>query len=230
MQKEHRYTTQNTWDTIAESFDTTRQKPWSICLDYISTLQPNDIIVDLGCGNGRHLIPSAQRCSQTIGIDLSQKFLMIINNKVKKMNLTNIALIHGDAVHLPFTDQSIDAILFIASLHNIQGKVHRQQALLELARVLKPQGTALISVWSRWQDKYYRHFFKQYFKRDHEFGDINIYWKQHNLNIPRFYHLYSRGEFRKELQQTGLMIQSLKSVYITSRRFPDNYFAVLQKA
>jgi tRNA (uracil-5-)-methyltransferase TRM9 len=230
MQNEHRFTAQKTWDTIAESFDATRQKPWSICLDFISTLRPDDIVVDLGCGNGRHLFPSAQRCAQAIGIDLSQKFLMIINNKLEKMDRTNISLIHGDAVHLPFADRSIDAILFIASLHNIQGKDHRLTALLELSRVLKPQGTALISVWSRWQDTYYRYFFKQYFRRGQEFGDINIWWRQHNLNIPRFYHLYSQGEFRKELQLTGLRIKSLTSVHIHSRRFPDNYFAVVEKA
>ncbi len=230
MQQEYRVTAQNTWDTIAESFDATRQKPWSICLDFISTLQSLDMVVDIGCGNGRHLIPCATHCSQAIGIDISQKFLTIIKKKLQNLDLQNISLIHGDAVQLPLADHSIDAVLFIASLHNIQGKHHRQTALQEIARILKPHGTALISVWSRWQDKYYRHFLKQYLIQTHNLGDITIWWRQHNQNIPRFYHLYSRGEFLKELQQAGLKVHSLKTAHIHSKRFPDNYFAIVKKS
>ncbi|HIG99808.1 MAG TPA: methyltransferase domain-containing protein [Thermoplasmata archaeon] len=230
MSLEYRLTAQNTWDTIADSFDTTRQTPWSICLDFISSLKQQYVVLDLGCGNGRHLLPCAQHCSQAIGIDISQKFLHIIQRKLHHTEYKNITLIHGDAVQLPLENQSIDAVLFIASLHNIQGKEHRQTALREIARILKPQGTALISVWSRWQDKFYRHFLKQYILRNREFGDIDIFWRQHNQNVPRFYHLYSRSEFLKELHHAGLQVQTMKSAHIHSTRFPDNYFAVVKKA
>lgn len=229
MQSGYRFTAQNTWDAIAESFDTTRQKPWSYCLDYINSLRQNDVVADLGCGNGRHLFACAQHCSYVMGVDISQRFLHIIDQKLRKTTYWNISLIHGDIVELPFADQTLDAVLFIASLHNIQGREHRQAALREVARVLKPQGTALISVWSRWQDRFYRHFLKQFIIRKRDFGDIDLWWRQHNLNIPRFYHLYSRSEFVQELLDAGLKIQHIESVRIHSKRFPDNYFAVIKK-
>ncbi len=229
MQQEYRFNAQNTWDIIADSFDTTRQKPWIICLDFIRTLRSTDIVADLGCGNGRHLFPCAQQCSSAIGVDISQRFLHIIQAKLRQTSYTDITLIHGDVVQLPFADQSLDAVLFIASLHNIQGREHRQKALREVTRVLKPTGVALISVWSRWQDKFYRHFLKQFITRNRDFGDIDIWWRQHNLNIPRFYHLYSKGEFLQELQGSGLEVERIESVRIHSRRFPDNYFAVVKK-
>lgn len=229
MQSEYRVTAQKTWDAIAESFDTTRQKPWSYCLDFIYSLRQNDVVVDLGCGNGRHLYPCAEKCSQVIGVDISQRFLRIIEKKLHNTSYRNISLIHADVVKLPIADSTLDAVLFIASLHNIQGKEHRRNALREVARVLKPQGTALISVWSRWQNKFYRHFFKQFIIRDHEFGDIDIYWRQHNLNISRFYHLYSRGEFLQDLQGAALNIEHIESVRIHSKRFPNNFFAVVKK-
>jgi alkylated DNA repair protein alkB family protein 8 len=229
MQSEYRLSAQKTWDAIAESFDATRQKPWSYCLDFINSLRQNDIVADLGCGNGRHLFSCAERCSHVIGIDISQRFLRIIEKKLHHTSYRNISLIHGDVVQLPFADGTLDAVLFIASLHNIQGREHRRTALTEITRVLKPQGTALISVWSRWQDKFYRHFLKEFIIRSRDFGDIDIYWRQHNLNIPRFYHLYSRGEFLQELQSVGLHIQHIESVRIHSKRLPDNYFAVVQK-
>jgi len=229
MSSEYRTTAQTTWDTIADSFDTTRQRPWSDCLRYIDSLPPNAVVADLGCGNGRHLLPCAEKCTHVIGVDLSQRFLHIISKKLFHKSITNVALVHADVVHLPFIDNSFDAILFIASLHNIQGKDHRQRALAEVARTLKPQGTALISVWSRWQGRFYRYFLKQLPLRNREFGDIDISWRQHNLNIPRYYHLYSKSEFLRELQDAALTIERFDSVQIHSKRGADNYFAVVKK-
>lgn len=229
MPSEFRSFSQKTWDSIAESFDTTRQKPWKYCLDFVDSLNKRDMVADIGCGNGRHLFPCAKKCSRVLGVDLSMKLLKIVQKKLHGKSLTNVSLIHADVVQLPFAQDSLDAVLFIASLHNIQGKNHRRVALKEILRVLKPQGVGLISVWSRWQDTYYKYFLKQFFVRTREFGDIDVYWRQHNLNIPRFYHLYSKNEFHRELRHVGFEIQRIKAVKIRSKRFPDNYFAYVQK-
>ena len=229
MQSVYRATAQQTWDAIAESFDTTRNRPWEYCLQFIGSLKKTDIVADLGCGNGRHLFPCAEHCSFVYGIDISSKLLRIVEKKIQTKSLHNVSLIHADLVSLPFTDKSLSVVLCIASLHNIQGKINRRAALTEIARVLKPQGTALISVWSRWQDKFYKQFLSQSILHPLTVGDIDIYWKQHNLSVPRFYHLYSRGEFYRDLEGANLHIEHIKSLRIHSKRFPDNYFAVVQK-
>jgi alkylated DNA repair protein alkB family protein 8 len=229
MQPEYRTSVEETWDTIAESFDTTRKKPWKICIDFICSLKNSDVVADIGCGNGRHLLPCAENCSHVVGIDISQNFLRIVQNKLPHKSIHNVLLIHADVVQLPLADNSFDAALLIASLHNIKGKEHRRRALQEVARMLKPNGVALISVWSRWQDMYLQYFMKQFIVRSREFGDIDVFWRQHNLNVPRFYHLYSKGEFLRELHSARFYIQSLQSVKIHSKRFPDNYFAVVEK-
>jgi tRNA (uracil-5-)-methyltransferase TRM9 len=229
MQPEYQSTAQETWDAIADSFDTTRQKPWNYCLDFIHSLKNTDMVADIGCGNGRHLFPCAECCSHVVGVDISQKLLRIVQKKLRNKAIDNVILVHADVVQLPFADDRLDAVLFIASLHNIQGNEHRLTALKEVARVLKPNGIALISVWSRWQDKYYKHFLKQLIVRTRDFGDIDVYWRQHNLNVPRFYHLYGKAEFFQELHAAGLSVDSVVSVKIHSKRFPDNYFAVVRK-
>ena len=223
--------TQETWDTIAESFDTTRQKPWKQCIEFIETIPKNSTTVDLGCGNGRHLIPCARHCKKVIGIDISKKLLQITQEKIKKNNLKNITLIHSDATYIPLKNNTIDVILFVAALHNIKGRDKRVQTLKEIKRVLKKNGQALITVWSRWQEKYRKEFFKKWFIRSSssEFGDINIYWRQHGLNIPRFYHLYSKKEFIKDLKEAGLEILTVQDVKIHSKKHPDNYFAICKK-
>jgi len=222
---------QETWDCIAESFDKTRRKPWNQCVDFIKTLKKTDLVVDMGCGNGRHLIICAENCKQVIGLDISIKLLYIVNNILIEKNLKNVFILHSDVTYVPIKNETVDAILYIASLHNIQGREKRIQSLKELKRILKKEGRALISVWSKWQDKYRKLFFKKWFNQvgKSEFGDIDIYWKQHGLNIPRFYHLYSKKEFVKDINEAGLKLEEIESVKLCSQKHPDNYFAIVKK-
>jgi len=222
---------EETWDSIAESFDLTRRKPWTQCIDFIDTLSKTDMVVDLGCGNGRHLVPCAEHCKQAMGIDISGELLGIVQKKLKGKNLNNAVLLHADMVNLPLKNDTVDSILFIAALHNIKGKDKRIQSLKEVKRVLKKDGTALISVWSRWQDKYRKHFLKKWFtkKGQTEFGDIEIYWRQHSLDIPRFYHLYSKKEFISDIRLAGLEIEKIQDIKLHSKKHPDNYFAIVKK-
>ncbi len=220
-----------TWDAIAESFDITRRKPWIQCIKFIENLPKNSRVIDIGCGNGRHLIPCAIRCKNVIGIDISKELIRIIKRKSIELKLDNVNLIHSDAVNLPIKNSCIDAALFIASLHNIKKQKNRINSLNEVNRILKEDGKALVSVWSRWQDKFRNDFFKKWFTQfnKNEFGDINIYWKQHGLNIPRFYHLYSKQEFRNDLKKANFDILDLREVKIKSKKHPDNYFALIKK-
>lgn len=229
MQTDALYTAQQTWDTIAESFDITRRTPWNQCIDFIDALKKTDIIVDCGCGNGRHLFPAAVHCSKAFGVDISKKLLSIVQQRITEKKINNITLLHADLVQLPFQENSMDAVLCTASLHNIKGRMNRHAAVREIFRVLKPQGTAFLSVWSRWQDRYRAHFAKQLFIRSREFGDIDICWRQHNLNIPRFYHLYSKKEFIQELRNEGFTIERVEDARFHSKRSPDNYFAIVRK-
>ena len=222
---------EKTWDTIAKSFDQTRRKPWNECLDFIEKLPKESIVADIGCGNGRHLIPCAKHCKKVIGIDLSKELLDIVKEKLDFEKIKNVTLFHADATNIPVGDESVDAVLYIAALHNIKGRNNRIKSLKEIKRILKKNGVAQISVWSRWQDKYRKQFFNKWFAQtgELEFGDINIYWRQHGLDIPRFYHLYSKKEFQKDLKEAGFKIAEIKDVKMHSKRYPDNYFSITKR-
>jgi len=222
---------EKTWDAIAQSFDATRRKPWKQCIDFIGTFTKEDLVVDVCCGNGRHLIPCAKRCKKAIGVDLSRELLCIVQKKLDENNLDNTNLLHSNVVHIPLRHNTVNAVLYIASLHNIKGRDRRIQSLREVGRILKNDGKALISVWSRWQDKYRKQFFKKWFTQmgQAEFGDIDIYWRQHGLDIPRFYHLYGKREFLSDLRKADLEIVDIQDVKMHSEKHPDNYFAVVKK-
>jgi len=231
MQDELVKNSQETWDAIAKSFDVTRRKPWKEVIDFIEKIPKSSFVADIGCGNGRHLIPCAQHCKKVIGIDISIELLKIVQKKLDKTNLTNVNLVHSDIVNMPFEDNVFDYVLFIASLHNIKDRDRRITALKEVKRILKKDGKAIVSVWSRWQDKYRKQFLKKWFTKtgEEEFGDIDIYWKQHGLNIPRFYHLYSKREFVSNLKRAGFKTIEMQEVKLLSKKHPDNYFAVVSK-
>lgn len=231
MINNHIKNSEETWDAIAQSFDVTRRKPWKQCIDFINTLSKTDIVVDIGCGNGRHLIPCALYCKKVIGIDISRGLLSIVQKKLFEKNVSSTSLLHSNIVYLPLKNDTVDAALYIASLHNIKGRDQRIQSLKEVERILKKNGKSLISVWSRWQDKYRKQFLKKWFTQigRAEFGDIDIYWKQHGLNIPRFYHLYSKREFISDLHLAGLEILEIQDVKMHSEKHPDNYFAIVRK-
>ncbi|MEM0466762.1 MAG: class I SAM-dependent methyltransferase [Candidatus Thermoplasmatota archaeon] len=226
----YEHTSEQTWDTIAYSFDTTRQKPWQIVLDFLQTLPHSASVIDLGCGNGRHLLACAQHCTSVVGFDISRNLLSIAREKTQKLHNPNTFFVHGTVTCLPFKDNSFDGVLFIASLHNIKGKNKRKHALRELHRILKPGGIGLISVWSRWQKNYRFYFFKElFFQTQREFGDIEIPWKQHTTQISRFYHLYGQHEFIHDIKSSGLIIEKIVHEKIKGKPYSNNYFAFIRK-
>ena len=219
------------WNKIAKSFDNTRKKPWNIVIDFINQFSSSAVIADLGCGNGRHLIPSSNIGRYAIGLDISDELLKIIKQKINKKQ-KNIILIKGNCVNLPFADESVDVVIYIAALHNIIGRKNRIQSLIEINRILKPNGKALISVWTRWQKKFRKHFVKELFKfeRNDEFGDIKINWHQDKLNIPRFYHLYGKREFINDLKKSNLIIEKISKEKLSRNKTVDNFFAYVEKS
>ena len=86
----HHKTSEETWNAIAQSFDATRRKPWEQCVKFISNLPKKSTVIDLGCGNGRHLIPCAEQCKKTVGIDISKNLLNIVKKKIKEKKLKNV--------------------------------------------------------------------------------------------------------------------------------------------
>ena len=216
------------WNVIAESFDETRRHPWRECLDFIETQK--GVGLDVGCGNGRHLLPLARRCSRVIGLDSAPAMVSIARQNMRERGLDNGAVMVADAAWLPIVANVADCALFIAALHNIQGHDRRVMALRELRRVLKPDGAALISVWSKWQDRFRMRSLRQLLTPWQTAGNIMVPWKKNGMHVERFYHLYGQGELRRDIHRAGLHITRLWSARKASERHPDNHFAVVTKA
>ncbi len=95
----------------------------------------NRVILDIGCGYGRYAVPLAKH-NEVIGIDVSRAMLQRL-----KRNSRSVASIIADAKHLPFIDETFDAIISIATLYYID---KWEFAIYEIARVLKLNGLAIL--------------------------------------------------------------------------------------
>ena len=107
--------------------------------------------LDVGCGSGALTIACAKRNPKAtmVGCDIwsgsykSEFSKELCENNVKLEGVENVRFENGNAVKLPFEDESFDAVTSNYVYHNITGK-NKQKLLLETFRVLKKGGVFVI--------------------------------------------------------------------------------------
>jgi len=107
-----------------------------------ANLNESSKVLDCATGTGdlaialKNYYPKAS----IIGLDFSDKMLEIAKEKVIKMNL-NLSLLAGDILHLPFPDNSFDAVTVSFGIRNVDNTLN---GLIEMARVTKPGGKVIV--------------------------------------------------------------------------------------
>ena len=118
-------------------------------------LTKGDLVLDVGCGEGRHAINVYLQAEVTsIGVDLchrdlrtaQQRFLPFANTQTAR----HFYLQQTDATCLPFADHTFDKIICSEVLEHIEAY---QAVLAELKRVLKPGGLLAVTVPRYWPEK-----------------------------------------------------------------------------
>jgi arsenite methyltransferase len=113
----------------------------------------NENVLDIGTGRGVYMIGAAKRLTtgKSIGIDIWRTEDLSgnnIENALKNAELENVSdkieIKNEDAKKLSFQDNTFDVILSMWCIHNIDDKAEQEKACFEIARVLKPNGIALI--------------------------------------------------------------------------------------
>jgi ubiquinone/menaquinone biosynthesis C-methylase UbiE/uncharacterized membrane protein YbhN (UPF0104 family) len=95
--------------------------------------------LDLGCGLGLQTAALRSRGYQVIGLDPSVGLLAVGQRRVGPS-----LVLAGSALDLPFRDASLDFVYTIGVLHHLPGRAAQDQAVREIARVLKPGGVLLV--------------------------------------------------------------------------------------
>ena len=119
-------------------------------------LNPGDRLLDLGCGEGRHVISAYVEGEITaIGVDLCLKDLQTAQQRAAdfvegERPEKSLSLINADGMKLPFADNSFDKIICSEVLEHIPDY---QAVLVEIERILKPGGLFCASVPRAWPEK-----------------------------------------------------------------------------
>ena len=111
-------------------------------------LTEGQLMLDMGCGEGRHSIGALLETPATIvGMDLSFEDLKIAQSRLKDFDTSELSTSCtfgiGNINDIPFEDSSLDAVICSEVLEHVDSP---SESVKELVRVLKPGGVMALSV------------------------------------------------------------------------------------
>jgi tRNA (uracil-5-)-methyltransferase TRM9 len=186
---------------------------WSIFrseLEAVASRWRKGRLLNIGCAHGPDFLPFKQHF-ELYGVDFSSEMLKFAQKYSQKFHFT-VSLSLADVSHLPYSDETFDWAISVATYHHVRGQEERQAALNELRRVLKPGGEAFITVWNRWQPRFW-------FSR----REVAVPWRKKGKTLYRYYYLFSYTELEKLARKAGFRV--LKSYPEGSYHFPLKTFS-----
>jgi tRNA (uracil-5-)-methyltransferase TRM9 len=121
----------------------------------------------------------------------------------------------GSALALPYRDACTDAVMSIAVVHHFSTRERRVDAVREMARVVRPGGPILITVWA-WEQEKFKNELSQ---------DLFVQWQnsEDGVTYQRYYHLFAKNELEAVCADVET-VELVNSYYDT-----DNWVVVLRR-
>lgn len=153
------------YDVMNDILSFRRHKSWRKFAMKKMNMRHGDTAVDLCCGTCDWSIALAEK-SETgtvMGLDFSAGMLEVGRRKVEARGLQDrISLVEGNAMELPFGDNSFDYATIGFGLRNVPDPV---QVLKEMQRVVKPGGMVVCLELSKPMTQPFKGIYYFYFER-----------------------------------------------------------------
>ena len=109
----------------------------------VCPLKDGESVLDVGCGGGGNLVRILERCpkSRADGIDYSEESVAC-SRKATKKYADRCSILCGDAMRLPYRDDTFDRAVSFESIYFWPDPV---RGLKEICRVLKQGGKVMIA-------------------------------------------------------------------------------------
>ena len=105
-------------------------------------------VLDLGTGTGavaERAAIAVHPNGRVVGVDISPEMLALARKRATARGLDNLTFLEGRAESIPAADKAFDVVLACLSLMYV---IDREAAAREIARVLRPGGQFVASVWA----------------------------------------------------------------------------------
>jgi SAM-dependent methyltransferase len=118
-------------------------------------LEPGELLLDLGCGAGRHAYGALRRGARVIAVDRAAdevrqvRFMIAAMHAKGELEALGSGCVQADALALPFAEATFDRVVVSEVLEHVPDDA---AAIAELARVLAPGGTLAVSVPRAWPE------------------------------------------------------------------------------
>ncbi len=121
-----------------------RNAAWHICKDRTG------YILDVGCGNGLFFTSLRRNKGKIfVGADLSLELLKEARAVFRDNNISGVHLAQGDAFRLPFKKESLDVVLCLNTLYNLESWEKVIELLDGMMEVCKPNGRIIFDIRNR---------------------------------------------------------------------------------
>ncbi|BAC13745.1 demethylmenaquinone methyltransferase [Oceanobacillus iheyensis] len=152
------------YDSMNSIISFQRHKSWRKDTMKRMNVQAGETALDVCCGTGDWSISLSEAVGQTgkvIGLDFSKNMLSIAKQKKQDLQLNQLELVHGNAMELPYEENSFDYVTIGFGLRNVPDYM---TVLEEMYRVVKPGGKVVCIETSQPTLIGYRQAYYFYFK------------------------------------------------------------------
>jgi SAM-dependent methyltransferase len=119
-------------------------------------LESGDLVLDLGCGAGRHTFEAARLGGRAVAADIDdaalkdvRAWLDAIIDEGGAPHGSNTGPVAANALDLPFPDETFDRIIVSEVLEHVP---RDERAMTEIKRVLKRSGSAVVTIPRFWPE------------------------------------------------------------------------------
>lgn len=134
---------------------------WKRRLVRLARLAPGRRALDVCCGTGDVALALARTGAEVIGLDFSPEMLAVARQRARTA-AGNLRFVEGDALALPFPEDSFDAVTISYGLRNL---ADFRAGLAEMARVLRPGGRLLVLDFGKPANRLWRALYFAYLRR-----------------------------------------------------------------
>lgn len=203
------------WNAEGYANHSSPQQEWGMDLFSKLSLEGNERLLDIGCGDGKITVEIARSLPEgsIVGIDNSQEMIELAHSTYPEKDFQNVSFRQIDARNLPF-DKEFDVIFSNAALHWIQ---NHYPVLRGINRSLNPGGKVLLQMGGKGNGA-------EIIRAADEVTKSKK-WEKYFTDFSPPYAFYGPKQYRRWLEKVGL--QSVRTEMIPKMMIHDSSKALM---